>query len=36
VPADSPSLADRIQQAKEQIKTQGWDDAKPEKPLDLP
>ncbi len=33
---DSPSLTDRIQQAKEEIKTQGWDDAKPEKTLDLP
>jgi predicted Zn-dependent protease len=34
--ADAPSLEERIQQARDQIKTQGWDDAKPETPLDLP
>jgi hypothetical protein len=33
---DSPSLEERIQQAKDEIKTQAWDESKPEKPLDLP
>jgi beta-barrel assembly-enhancing protease len=33
---DSPSLEERIQQVRDEIKKQGWDDAKPEKPLDLP
>lgn len=34
--ADSPSLGERIQQVRDQIKSQGWDVSKPEKPLDLP
>jgi beta-barrel assembly-enhancing protease len=34
--ADAPSLEERIQQARDQIKTQSWDDTKPETPLDLP
>ena len=34
--SDSPSLEERIQQAKDEIKTQAWDESKPEKPLDLP
>jgi beta-barrel assembly-enhancing protease len=33
---DSPSLEERIQQVKDEIKTRGWDDLQPEKPLDLP
>lgn len=33
---DSPSLAERIQQAKDEIKTEGWEESKPEEPLDLP
>ncbi len=33
---DSPSLEERIQQTKDEIKTQAWDESKPEKPLDLP
>ena len=33
---DSPSLEERIQQAKDEIKTQAWDESRPEKPLDLP
>jgi predicted Zn-dependent protease len=33
---DAPSLEERIQQAKDQIKSQGWDESKPPKPLDLP
>lgn len=34
--ADSPSLEDRILQAREEIKKEGWDAKKPEKPLDIP
>lgn len=33
---DAPSLEERIQQVRDQIKTQNWDDTKPETPLDLP
>jgi len=33
---DAPSLEERIQQVRDQIKTERWDDAKPENPLDLP
>jgi predicted Zn-dependent protease len=33
---DSPSLAERIHQVRDEIKSQGWDASKPEKPLDLP
>jgi hypothetical protein len=33
---DAPSLEERIQQVRDQIKAQNWDDAKPETPLDLP
>ena len=33
---DSPSLEERIQQVRDEIKSNGWDDSKPEKPLDLP
>jgi predicted Zn-dependent protease len=33
---DAPSLEERIQQVKDEIKTQNWDDSKVEKPLDLP
>jgi predicted Zn-dependent protease len=33
---DSPSLEERIQQVRDQIKTEGWDASKPEKPLELP
>jgi predicted Zn-dependent protease len=33
---DAPSLEERIQQSRDQIKSQSWDDAKPETPLDLP
>ncbi len=32
---DSPSLAERIQQVRDEIKSHGWDTSKPEKPLDL-
>ncbi len=34
--ADAPSLEERIEQAKQQIKAQGWGESKPEKPLELP
>jgi predicted Zn-dependent protease len=34
--ADSPSLEERIQQARDEIKSHGWDASKPEKSLDLP
>jgi predicted Zn-dependent protease len=34
--SDSPSIEERIQQAKDEIKSQGWDETKPEKPLELP
>jgi predicted Zn-dependent protease len=33
---DSPSLAERVQQVRDEIKSQGWDASKAEKPLDLP
>jgi predicted Zn-dependent protease len=33
---DSPSLEERIQQVRNQIKSEGWDASKTEKPLDLP
>jgi predicted Zn-dependent protease len=33
---DSPSLEERIQQVRDEIKSQNWDGSKPEKPLDLP
>jgi predicted Zn-dependent protease len=34
--SDAPSLEERIQQVREEIKSQGWDEKKVEKPLDLP
>jgi predicted Zn-dependent protease len=34
--ADSPSLEERIRQVRDQIKGEGWDTSKAEKPLDLP
>jgi predicted Zn-dependent protease len=34
--ADSPSLDERIQQVRDEIKSEGWDASKAEKPLDLP
>jgi predicted Zn-dependent protease len=34
--ADAPSLEERIQQVRDQIKSESWDDSKPEKPLALP
>jgi predicted Zn-dependent protease len=33
---DSPSLEERIQQVRDEIKSEGWDASKVEKPLDLP
>jgi beta-barrel assembly-enhancing protease len=33
---DAPSLEERIQQVRGQIKSEGWDDSKAEKPLELP
>jgi predicted Zn-dependent protease len=33
---DSPSLEERIRQVQDEIKSEGWDASKPEKPLDLP
>lgn len=33
---DAPSLEERIQQVKDEIRRHGWNDATPEKPLDLP
>jgi len=33
---DSPSLEERIQQARAEIRSEGWDESKPERPLDLP
>jgi predicted Zn-dependent protease len=33
---DSPSLEERIQQVRDEIKSEGWNTSKPEKPLDLP
>lgn len=33
--ADAPSLEERIQQVKDQIKANGWDHSKTERPLDL-
>jgi predicted Zn-dependent protease len=33
---DSPSLEDRIQQAREEIKKEAWDVSKPQTPLDIP
>ena len=33
---DAPSLAERIRQARDEIKNQGWDESKPQKPLELP
>ena len=33
---DSPSLDERIQQIRDEIKSERWDESKPEKPLDLP
>jgi beta-barrel assembly-enhancing protease len=33
---DSPSLYERIQQVRDEIKSEGWDASKVEKPLDLP
>jgi hypothetical protein len=35
-PKDSPSLEERIRQAKDEIKSHGWDESKSEKSLDLP
>ena len=32
---DSPSLEERIQQARDQVKTEGWDEKQAEKPLKL-
>lgn len=34
--ADAPSLEERIQQARDEIKSQAWDSSKAEQPLDLP
>ncbi|HLW86306.1 MAG TPA: M48 family metallopeptidase [Candidatus Sulfotelmatobacter sp.] len=34
--ADAPSLEERIQQVRDQIKSEHWDDSKPEQPLNLP
>jgi len=33
---DAPSLEERIQQAHDEIKKEGWDESKPEKPFPLP
>jgi predicted Zn-dependent protease len=33
---DSPSLEERIRQARDEIKTEHWDDSRAETPLDLP
>jgi len=33
---DAPSLEERIQQARDEIKSLGWDESKPLKPLELP
>jgi predicted Zn-dependent protease len=33
---DSPSLEERIQQVRDLIKSEHWDDSKPEQPLNLP
>jgi predicted Zn-dependent protease len=33
---DAPSLEERIQQVRDQIKSEGWDDTKAEQPLDVP
>jgi len=33
---DAPSLEERIQQARDEIRSQGWDESKPLKPLELP
>jgi predicted Zn-dependent protease len=33
---DAPSLEERIQQVRDEIKSQSWDDSKPEQPLNLP
>jgi hypothetical protein len=33
---DSPSLEERVQQVRDEIKSEGWDTSKLEKPLDLP
>jgi predicted Zn-dependent protease len=33
---DAPSLQERIQQAREEIKSEGWDESKTEKPLEFP
>jgi|HubBroStandDraft_5_1064220.scaffolds.fasta_scaffold133191_2 predicted Zn-dependent protease len=33
---DSPSLEERIQQVRDEIKSEGWEPSKAEKPLDLP
>lgn len=33
---DAPSLEERILQAKNEIKSEGWDESKPERALDLP
>jgi len=33
---DAPSLEERIQQAREQIRSEGWPGSKPQTPLDLP
>jgi predicted Zn-dependent protease len=33
---DSPSIEERIQQARDEIKSEGWSATNPEKPLDLP
>ena len=33
---DAPSLEERVRQARDEIKSEGWDESKPEKPLDLP
>ena len=33
---DAPSLEERIQQARDEVKSQAWDNSKAEQPLDLP
>jgi predicted Zn-dependent protease len=33
---DAPSLEERVRQVKDEIKGRGWDESKPEQPLDLP
>jgi predicted Zn-dependent protease len=33
---DAPSIEERVRQAKDEIKSEGWDESKPERPLNLP